>query len=85
MYAAIEWLACRKTIKNNTDENENGKQEIKMENKTETFIPSKKLSFSIITEKECEDGVEMEEGHLSASTNGTSVNPYIIRTPTYSV
>ena len=71
---AIEWLACRKIVK--TIE----KNEVVME-KTDVFVPSRKVSFSVITEKEN----EVEEEYRSASTTGTTINPYIIRTPTYSV
>jgi hypothetical protein len=45
------------------------------------FVPSK-VTFSVITEIGKE---EVEEGFRSASTTGTVVNPYIIKTATYSV
>jgi hypothetical protein len=45
------------------------------------FVPSK-VSFSVVTEIGKE---EVDEEFRSASTTGTVVNPYIIKTATYSV
>ena len=42
---------------------------------------SRNVSFSIITEREN----DIDDEYRSASTTGTTINPYIIRTPTYSV
>lgn len=60
------------------------KEIIEIKNEEIVYIKghqSRNISFSIITEKEN----DIEEEYRSASTTGTSINPYIIRTPTYSV
>lgn len=73
MYAVIEKLACVKLTHKIISE--------KNDSKGDAFVPSKNIIFSVITEKEA----DIEDEFRSASTTGTVVNPYIIKTPTYSV
>ena len=78
LYAMIEKLACVKIVKAISEKSQQNQQD----NKNDSFVVARNISFSVITEKEN----EIEDEFRSASTTGTTViNPYIIKTPTYSV
>ena len=87
LYAIFEKLIGsqqEKHVKNEKNEikEENEKIEIKNEEIVYNKVHhSRNISFSIITEKEN----DIDDEYRSASTTGTTINPYIIRTPTYSV
>ena len=73
-----------KDVKSGKNEKNNESETIEIKNEEAAYDKghrSRNVSFSIITEREN----DIEDEYRSASTTGTTINPYIIRTPTYSV
>ena len=73
-----------KDVKSGKNEKNNESETIETKNEEAAYDKghrSRNVSFSIITEREN----DIEDEYRSASTTGTTINPYIIRTPTYSV
>lgn len=91
LYAVVDRVWCRKIVLVIPKKIILEKTEIRDEKRTidvhddddeeDHFVPSK-VSFSVITEIGKE---EVEDEFRSASTTGTVVNQYIIKTATYSV
>jgi hypothetical protein len=87
MYTVIDRFCCRKNGKTSPPPHEMDMKEdtrtidLPDEEEGDSIMPLPS-SFSILTDTNRD---EIEDDFRSTSTTGTVINPYIIKTPTYSV